>query len=198
MGIKVCFRELRTAVYPPSLSAFVPLKRTLITTSFVLKQHNLFIIIWDDWIHFKLQHYVPLYGWLVFPKLEVCPFFPATQQPNSALRSLTVAVYRSHKMKHTYKMGLPRTSDQLIPQADPYNAKNNAGEEPPFNHWDSNPRSQQRSHCRHWPSNTATLGLAVCIVIRFKISLLLGLRSMLWVTDYIHCLFFISDFSKGS
>ena len=60
-----------------------------------------------------------LYGSLVFTKLEVYPFFSVAQQPNTCLCCLTVSVSRSHKIRHAYKMGLLRTSDQLIPEADP-------------------------------------------------------------------------------
>jgi hypothetical protein len=121
MGIKVCCRELRRAMHPPSLPAFVPLKRTLITTCFVFTHHNLFIIIWDDWIQFKVPHCVqsmPLYGSPVFPKLEVYNFFflwrnnPTRAYATSLLQFLDRTKIITHTRWDTYEREISSSQRQ--------------------------------------------------------------------------------------
>ena len=93
----------------------------------------------------------------------ILAFFVWCNSPNQA-SAASVAVYRSHTIRHTHThthlVGLLWTSDQFIPETATYKTHNIQKRETSMPQCNFNPQSQQLSTCRHMPYTAQPLGSA--------------------------------------
>jgi hypothetical protein len=113
---------------------------------------------------------------VVFPRLSesdlsvviIIHLYSLALQPSA---SYGILVSRGYVITHNdapQSVGLLWTSDQLVAETSTWKHTTLTTERHPCPWWDSNPRSQQASDCRHTPSTARPLGPAICCNVCLK------------------------------